>query len=197
MQINLTKKEQLQTNTWQGGTTTQLAIYPEGAEYKNLDFIFRISTATIDVEQSTFTVLPNVSRGIMVLDGGLIIQHENHYTRTLNKFDTDSFSGDWETTSMGKATDFNVMTRGNAKAGIKGFSLPQKVNKELTLDCDVMAVYIYSGEVIIQEATQKITLSRGDIAIISKENKKEAFRLQSTRNSDIAIAQIHLSVSSD
>src|ERR1017187_5397891 len=118
MEIHLTKKEQLQTNTWQGGTTTQLTIYPKNSLYKNLDFIFRISTATIDVAQSTFTSLPNVAREIMVLEGELAIQHKNHYNKQLNKFDTDSFSGDWETISMGKATDFNVMTRGRARASV-------------------------------------------------------------------------------
>ncbi len=192
MQINVTKKEQLQTNNWAGGTTTQLAIYPENAIYKNLDFIFRISTATIDVEQSAFTALPNVAREIMVLAGEMLIKHKGHYTKQLKKFDTDSFSGDWETTSMGKATDFNVMTRGNAKASIAGFVLPEKANKELTLDCDVMAIYIYKGEVVIEQASVNRTLSWGDMALIRKENEKEVFSLQGIRNSDIAIAQIHL-----
>jgi len=192
MQIKGTKKRHLQTNTWQGGGTTQLAIYPEGAVYKNLDFIFRISTATIDVEQSAFTVLPNVVREIMVLAGELVIKHKGHHTKQLKKFDTDSFMGDWKTTSMGKATDFNVMTRGNAKAGVKGFSLPERTNKELMLDCDVMAIYIYSGEVFIEQATAKTTLYQGDVALISKENKNELFMLQGIQTSDVAIAKIHL-----
>lgn len=194
MQIKVTKKEQLQTTAWQGGTTTQLAIYPPGAVYKNLDFIFRISTATIDLEQSIFTVLPNVAREIMVLDGELLIQHKEHHTKQLKKFDTNSFIGDWETTSMGKATDFNVMTRGNAKATIEGFSLGKKEIKQFIVDSDIMAVYVYFGEVSIES---KITLSQGDIALIHKECEKEGFRLQGVYNSDIAIAQIHLSVSSD
>lgn len=191
MQIHLTKKEQLQTNTWQGGTTTQLAIYPKDSLYKNLDFIFRISTATIDIAQSTFSVLPNVARVLMVLAGELAIQHKGHYTKHLNKFDIDSFSGDWETTSMGKATDFNVMTKGRARAAVKGFSLAEKENKELILDGNTMAVYVYSGEVLIEQSSVKTILSQGDFALIDKEKDNEAFMLHAQQISDIAVAIIY------
>jgi environmental stress-induced protein Ves len=193
MQINYTKKEQLNTSNWQGGTTTQLAIYPKEAIYKNLDFIFRISTATIEVEESTFTSLPNVSRVIMVLNGELIIQHKNQYTKQLKKFDTDVFSGDWETTSIGKVTDFNVMTRGSAKAIASGFSLAEESKKELILNSDVMAIYISVGEVVIeQSSTQKVNASQGDVILISKEKVNEKLALLAQKTSDIAIAEIYL-----
>jgi len=193
MQINLTKKEQLNTSIWSGGTTTQLAIYPKEAVYKNLNFIFRISTATIEVEESVFTSLPNVSRVIMVLNGELTIQHKNQYTKQLKKFDTDIFSGDWETTSIGKATDFNVMTRGSAKATASGFSLVEKSKKELILNSDVMAIYISAGEIVIkQSSTQKVNASQGGVILISKEKANEKFTLLAPKVADIAIAEIYL-----
>jgi len=193
MQINLTKKEQLKTSTWQGGTTTQLAIYPKEAIYKNLDFIFRISTATIEVEESTFTSLPNVSRVIMVLDGELTIQHKNQYTKQLKKFDTDNFSGDWETSSIGKVTDFNVMTRGSAKANALGFSLLEKSKKEFILNSDIMAIYVSSGAIVIElSSTQKVNASQGNIVLIRKEKINETFAVFTQKTSDIAIAEIYL-----
>ncbi|HTA63634.1 MAG TPA: HutD family protein [Bacteroidia bacterium] len=193
MQINLTKKELLNTTTWSGGTTTQLAIYPKEAIYKNLDFIFRISTATIDIEQSTFTSLPNVSRVIMVLDGELTIQYKNQYTKQLKKFDTDVFLGEWETNSIGKVTDFNVMTRGSTKATAVGFSLAEKSKKELILNCDIMAIYVSFGEVKIeQSSTQNINVRDGDVVLISKEKVNETFTLLTQKASDIALAEIYL-----
>ena len=193
MQINHTKKEQLNRSVWSGGTTTQLVIYPKEAIYKNLDFNFRISTATIEVEESTFTSLPNVSRVIMVLDGELTIQHKNQYTKQLKKFDTDIFSGDWKTTSIGKATDFNIMTRGSAKATASGFTLAEKSKKELILNSDVMAIYVSAGEIVIeQSSTQKINASQGDVVLISKEKVSENFVLLAQKTSDIAIAEIYL-----
>jgi uncharacterized protein len=193
MQLHLTKKEQLSTSTWAGGTTTQLAIYPKDAIYKNLDFTFRISTATIDVEQSTFTSLPNVSRVIMVLNGELTIQHKNQYTKRLKKFDTDNFSGNWETTSVGKVTDFNVMTREGAKATASGLSLAEKTKKEFLITSDIIAVYVSSGEIELnQPSPQKTTLTQGDIILISKENANEKFILAAKKISDLAIAEIYL-----
>ncbi|MEO8760564.1 MAG: HutD family protein [Bacteroidia bacterium] len=188
MQLNLTKKNQLQTNSWSGGTTTQLAIYPKEAVYKNLDFSCRISTATIDVEESSFTKLPNVARVIMVLKGELIIQHKDQYIKKLKKFDTDSFSGNWETTSIGKVTDFNVMTKGSAKADVSGFELLEKSQKEILLDCDVLAIYISIGEISIE----KTTLSQGDILLINKEKEGEKVKMQTYKNTDLVIAKIWL-----
>ena len=191
MQIEVTKKEQLQTNTWSGGTTTQLVIYPKNAQYKNLDFTFRISTATIDVEESTFTVLPNVTREIMVLDGELLIQHKNYYTKQLKKFDSDSFLGDWHTTSIGKATDFNVMTRGNAKATVEGIYLSEKENKELPLDSNLIAIYVYKGEVCMEQPSLKIVLLQGDIALIYNEQEGETIKLHAVEAAEIALAHIY------
>ena len=188
MKINLTKKEQLQTSTWAGGTTTQLAIFPKEAIYKNLDFSWRISTATIDIEESTFTSLPNVSRIIMVLDGELTIQHKNQYTKRLKKFDIDTFSGDWETTSVGKVIDFNVMTRGSAKAAAQGFLLQENSQKEIVLNSDVMAIYVSAGEIVIEETN----LLQGGILLITKEKVSETFTLTANQTSDIAIAKIWL-----
>ncbi len=187
MKLNLTKKEQLQASKWAGGTTTQLAIFPKDAVYKNLDFVFRISTATIDVEESTFTSLPNVNRVIMVLDGELTIQHKNQYSKQLKKFDTDNFSGDWETTSIGRVVDFNVMTRGSAKAAVQGFSLDENLQKEIRLNCDVMAIYVSVGEITIEN----INLFQGDILLIKKENNNEKVILLAQQQSDLAIAFIN------
>jgi environmental stress-induced protein Ves len=188
MQLNLTKKEQLQVSKWTGGTTTQLAIFPKEAVYKSLDFTFRISTATIDVEESTFTSLPNVNRVIMVLDGELTIQHKNKYTKHLKKFDTDNFSGNWETTSIGKVTDFNAMTCGSAKASTAGFFLEEKFIKEILLKADVVAVYVSVGEIVIENKN----LSQGDIMLIRKENNDEKITLTAKQISEIAITEIWL-----
>lgn len=43
---------------WSGGTTTELFIWPHGASYAERRFGIRISTATVDIAQSTFTKLP-------------------------------------------------------------------------------------------------------------------------------------------
>ena len=46
------------TTTWSGGKTTQLAIAPDGASYAERAFLWRISSATVELEASDFTPLP-------------------------------------------------------------------------------------------------------------------------------------------
>lgn len=105
-------KDTRKISKWSGGVTEELYIYPEKAEYKDRNFKFRISVATTEDETSVFTKLPGVNRVISILDGKMEIKHENEYEAVLNKYDIDRFSGDWDTTSVGKVRDFNLMIKG-------------------------------------------------------------------------------------
>ena len=40
------------------------------------------------------------------------IEHEGRYSKVLMPGDIDRFRGDWNTTSKGKVTDFNLMLKG-------------------------------------------------------------------------------------
>ena len=135
MKIEHIKASDLITSQWSGGTTTQLAIYPQNAEYKERNFQFRISTATVEAEESTFTKLPGVSRKLMILDGEIRIEHSDHHSKTLKKFEQDEFSGDWDTISFGKATDFNLMTISNAFGDIEAIPLEDSVADVIVSNC--------------------------------------------------------------
>ena len=62
-------KEQFNIGKWSGGETSEYAIYPESAKYIDRDFIWRLSSASVDVEESVFTKLPDYDRILMVLEG--------------------------------------------------------------------------------------------------------------------------------
>ena len=190
MLVTRHKKENLQSNSWTGGKTTELAIYPEGAGYKNLDFLFRISTATIETESSTFSHLPGVSRVLMLLDGTLEIQHKDRYKKTLCKFDCDHFSGEWETSSLGKAIDFNIMTRGKARAHAFGIHLEEKTNQEHMVVSDVTGVFLISGKIYCSWSSEKIEMRSGDMLLIQKQATEESFCLFASEAADLAFAQI-------
>lgn len=102
---------QQQTNSWSGGTTTELFIFPATASYADRNFDFRISTATVESETSDFTELNGFSRYLMVLEGEMIIRHEERYEKQLHRFDFDEFEGSWKTQSAGKVRDFNIIYR--------------------------------------------------------------------------------------
>jgi environmental stress-induced protein Ves len=98
---------------WSGGTTAQLFIYPADTVFAERNFHFRISTATIDVEESDFTPLPIYNRLLAVLEGNLEIIHQGKYSKKLQNFENDRFHGSWQSSSKGKVRDFNVIYNDN------------------------------------------------------------------------------------
>ena len=54
---------------WSGGTTTQVAIMPADAVYARRDFLWRISSACVELEESDFTALPDYDRWISTVQG--------------------------------------------------------------------------------------------------------------------------------
>lgn len=150
MPIELIRKSQQNCATWSGGTTTQLFIYPRNETYSNLQFDFRISTATVEVETSTFTQLPGVRRTLIVLDGTIELQHQHHHAKQLQKFDIDEFMGDWQTNSIGKCTDLNLMYRGNANGQMFGHSLASNTNQTYPIPQNSMSfLYCVTGQLTI------------------------------------------------
>ncbi len=101
------------TSCWSGGTTTELYLYPEGGSYASREFLFRISSATVDLEESDFTALPGVERYITPLSGGFTLTHPDATPVVLGPLAPPyRFWGDIPTHCVGKATDFNLMLQG-------------------------------------------------------------------------------------
>ena len=191
MNIEIKKADDFNTINWSGGISTQLYIYPPTSDYQKRDFDFRLSTATVDVEKSDFTALPGVSRKLMILEGEIDITHENRYSKKLVKFDTDSFEGDWKTSSIGKCIDFNLMTRGTAKGEIEALSIAksQIVNLPLDKATDFLIGYIFSGEISLT-INQKIhQLQQGNLLVITQFGSAN-LQLTGMENSEIIISKI-------
>ena len=71
---HLTPKDYI-TTKWSGGLTTQLGIAPEGAVYADRDFLWRLSSATVEDAESDFTALPDYERLISTLEGTRLQPH--------------------------------------------------------------------------------------------------------------------------
>lgn len=96
---------------WSGGETRELYLAPAGASYAARNFALRLSSATVEVDESTFTDLPHYVRDLMPLEGTVRLQHDDGDVITLTPFETDRFFGDQKTKSWGRCRDFNVMMR--------------------------------------------------------------------------------------
>ena len=112
MSINyqIIKSAKRSITAWTGGTTEELYIYPEGSSYGSRNFLFRVSTAVVELEQSNFTLLPAYTRWIATLDGHITLTHEEHGSAVnLTPLKPHQFKGGWVTSCIGKCTDFNLM----------------------------------------------------------------------------------------
>jgi environmental stress-induced protein Ves len=197
MPIELIRKSQQNCATWSGGTTTQLFIYPQNETYSALNFDFRISTATVEVETSTFTQLPGVRRTLMVLEGTMELHHQHHHTKQLNKFDIDEFMGDWQTNSNGKCTDLNLMCRGNSTGQMRGFSLATDTNQTYTIPPNSMSfLYCVNGQLTISVHSSTAdtdhfneTITTGDFLAITPDFSQE-IGLNALESSDFVLIQV-------
>lgn len=102
-------KEGFSTSKWSGGETSQFAIFPETSKYIDRDFIWRLSSAAVELDESTFTKLPDYDRVLMVLEGEAVLAHGTTRTVKLSAGQQDSFGGEEGTKCFGKIKDYNLM----------------------------------------------------------------------------------------
>jgi len=165
------------TTAWAGGTTSELYIYPENSFYAERNFSFRISTASIEADESIFTKLPGIKRHLMLLEGDLILTHEEHHRITLSPLEKDFFMGDWTTRSEGKCIDFNLMTADGYAGTLEiisgdGISEIQMSTKEFNaFYCPGNNVDI---EISIGRDIKKLTLQKDDFLIFKHDEVKAA-----------------------
>ena len=116
MKKRIIKEENYRLSKWSGGTTRELAIYPENADYLNRDFLWRLSSADSDKEESSFTKLPDYDRILMVLDGSVVLAHGEERTVSLGAWESDAFDGAVKTKCFGQLKkDYNLIYRKGAR----------------------------------------------------------------------------------
>ncbi len=190
MKITLLQEPQFIRSQWSGGTTTQLFISPPGASYAAGDFDVRISSTTVEAEESTFTSLPGVSRKLMILEGALEISHQTHYDKALAPFDVDAFEGDWHTTGRGRCIDFNVMTKDGRQSSLaavhhsKGDFFDIIFNQEH----ECILLYIWQGSLYCP--AQAVEAVQGE-ALLLESNGNGSVHLEATDNSTIVVTRIY------
>lgn len=196
--IRVISKEQQATSKWAGGTTTQLSIYPENASYSDRNFLWRLSSAVVELEESTFTKLPDYDRHLMILEGELKLVHDKHHSTVLKQYQQDSFEGAWDTTSFGSARDFNLMIKKGIEGGLKynRVNCEEILKQELVNKADedsFYTCYCYKGYTKISIDEREILLAEGELLIIQYQ-KRIDITMQALEGaaSDIITAEIFL-----
>lgn len=167
MQIQLITKEQMATTTWSGGTTTQFAIHPAQCAYASRDFLWRVSSATVDLAESDFTMLPAYNRLITTLQGEIRLRHEAEDPITLAPYAVHAFDGAVHTHSWGICRDFNLMLRkGQCRGQMEAVRLEagEEGRYPAAEDCTLL-FYPDEGAVRIPDGAEAETLFAGQCVL--------------------------------
>jgi uncharacterized protein len=154
------------TTLWSGGSTKQLFIRPPEASFAGRQFDFRLSTATVEAEKSDFTPLPGFSRKLMILKGSIEIAHQNHHSKSMLPFDVDCFEGDWQTTSRGFCTDFNVISAPGFRTNLYQKKIVQSAERLKFALANWVFLFCVEGFAQISVGEASFCLKSGDLLLI-------------------------------
>ena len=167
MRVELLKKGSFRTAAWAGGATTELFIHPGTSDCGARDFEVRVSSATVETEESVFSDFKGYVRHIAPLEGRIRLTHEGHRDVSLAPFEADTFDGAWCTRSYGKCVDFNLIHRGDWRGGIVALDAGCRV------DCPgggFTGIYVVSDGVsmAVEGAgeAQRLCAGRGDFILV-------------------------------
>ena len=154
---------------WSGGSTTQMAIEPAGAVYAERDFLWRLSSATVELEESLFTALPDYDRLIATLSAPIDLSHDGGERFALMPFAVHAFDGGAETRSWGQCVDFNLMLRKGKAAGCArcvcgGESFAAA--GDTAAEGHVLYLYCVQGPLCLVCAGERLELDAGDCAVL-------------------------------
>jgi len=186
LKITYNQKEDAIVSQWSGGKTSEIYIYPVDGNYVEREFDFRISTATVEVGKTDFTVLPGFNRIIMTLTNPIILSHSSHKQKELLPFEPYYFSGDIETQSVGICEDFNVIFRDDLIATVNVFKGDEQ---KLDLICNKKYIFYVLDKVSIQiiekdKLVDTACLGKGDSLVLEGITEKTVFSLISNTVED-------------
>lgn len=160
------------TSVWSGGTTTQLMIYPKTACYSERNFLFRISSATVETDHSLFTSLPGFTRYITPLNDSLQLVHRDHRSLLLHPLEIDCFQGEWHTEGFGKVTDFNLMVASVCRGSMTARSVNGKEMIRIEANTHYLG-YLYQGALTTRIGATQFSLNAGEALYIRTDTTEQ------------------------
>ena len=158
---------------WSGGTTTQIAICPPDALYADRDFLWRVSSAVVELPESDFTPLPDYDRILMILDGELSLSHDGGDEYVLHPLEQTAFDGASATFSRGRVTDFNLMMRKDRCVGrVEARELTiGKWSDMLLSEYESHLLYCVDGEAEIALGERTYHIAKGEALLIDGDDE--------------------------
>lgn len=172
MRIEYIASRSMEVSDWSGGKTTQIAIYPEGSQYRLRNFIWRASTASVALTESDFTLLPDYARLIAAIDGSMELYGGNgEHLHTVAGDAVYAFDGGEHIHCVGRADDLNLMLRkGCAEGSLLVAGHTNAPFRQRLMKGETLLIYAARGEinVLIGGADESFTrqLEEGDAMLI-------------------------------
>lgn len=179
MKAYIYKEENYNTSRWTGGLTKELAVYPSKSKYLDRNFIWRLSSATVETDESNFSKLPDYDRVLMVMEGEVVLSYEGERVVRLKELEQDRFDGGWKTKSFGKITDFNLMVR-KGNEGYLDLIYPESEKSrysssfETKLPKTTHALYCKEGYGVVTCGGTDHMVSRGQLLVLEYDKDEEA-----------------------
>lgn len=182
-------KDTFDVGTWPGGRTVQIAIGPAGARYADRTFLWRVSSATVELDESDFTPLPGYDRWIILLSGEMSLSHDGSEPEALERNDAYPFDGAAATRCWGRCTDFGLMLRKGACRGTV-FALVGDAGEERSIDAQgsIMIIYCVEGGVTVSSGGPALTIGAGEAVRIDPSDGRLTLRFDGAGR--IAAAEI-------
>ena len=171
--IKITKNTDYSPTYWSGGMASELITYPEDSSFAERNFLWRMGFAKIDIDTSTFSALPGIKRHLMVTDGQMTITHKDRYSKLLKPFMQDFFMGDWVTTTEGRCSVLNLMTREDYDGTLLNVTIPKEgqdnLNYTYPKDSSIVSICIHplNTDIKCEVDTNSHKLEKGDLLCIS------------------------------
>jgi len=143
------------------GVTSQVAIQPEGANFPDDPFIWRVSTASI-ASSGPFSTFPGYDRIVVLIEGQEAeLNHDMaDRPRKLTRLEPYAFRGEWETTcelTTEAIRDFGILVRRDqAQAKVTSHPLTPRGHAE-SLEHETLLYYCVRGhlEITIESSGPK------------------------------------------
>ena len=146
MNSQLTRQPEHRVSSWAGGSTTELSIWPPVATCAARNFALRISSATVELAESTFSDFSGFTRHIMPLAGQMALWHNGEPAVQLQPYEGHTFDGSWVTRSAGACVDFNLIHAPSLRGALRvvraseSFCPPQSSHVGIYARCDGLVV---------------------------------------------------------
>lgn len=165
MKISIITKDEIVPSIWSGGETFEYFIYPPNSSYTERNFLFRISTATINLVPSNFTRFNNFNRFLVMLDNDLNIIN-NGALETYKRNEIFSFDSNNTITSNTMGTDFNLMIHKSI-----GEASVQIVNNVVQTQDQFIFLFALTNS-LLHLNSEQFQLNESDLLMVENSEKK-------------------------